>query len=235
MQTSSPGGTGSQSPKPHTGTSDEHISLLEYLRTFNPTAVLVTTPQAVSLADNLRSLDFTRKTALPLLGLIENMSGYVCPHCTECTNVWGRGGGEALAKREGIHFLGRIPIDPGLVRVLDDAKDEAVKSTQVEGGTAKEKGIADITAPLPQGSDLAAPESIRAPAQGESSAETSSTPSGTLLSQTILKRYKASQTFPIFQEITSQIVQLADEAASRSELEAMRIADEGKTAAAAST
>ncbi|MCO5585725.1 hypothetical protein L7F22_039661 [Adiantum nelumboides] len=123
------------------GTSDEHISLLEYLAGYNPTAIMVTTPQAVSLADNLRSLDFTRKTSLPLLGLIENMSGYVCPHCKDCTNVWGKGGGESLAQREGIHFLGRIPIDPGLVRVLDDAKEEAFKKINEKDEVEKEKVI----------------------------------------------------------------------------------------------
>ncbi|WFD28927.1 cytosolic Fe-S cluster assembly factor cfd1 [Malassezia nana] len=106
------------------GTSDEHISLMEALHPYAPVAVLVTTPQAVAVADNVRSLDFTRKVSLPVVGLIENMSGYVCPHCAECTNVWGRGGGESLAAQEGLPFLGRVPIDPALVRLLDDAREE---------------------------------------------------------------------------------------------------------------
>ena len=209
------------------GTSDEHISLLEYLRTFNPTAVLVTTPQAVSLADNLRSLDFTRKTALPLLGLIENMSGYVCPHCDECTNVWGRGGGEALANREGIHFLGRIPIDPGLVRVLDDAKEEAIKTAQDSSSAAAKAGVKDVSEPLPEGADLVEGKAgSTSAANTAEDTEKSSTPSGTLLSQTILKRYRSSKTFPIFQEITKQIVQLVDEQASRSQLEALSMSNQ---------
>ena len=107
------------------GTSDEHISLMEAIHPYAPKAVLVTTPQAVALSDNLRSLDFTRKVGLPVVGLIENMSGYVCPHCAECTNVWGKGGGESLAEKQGIPFLGRVPIDPALVRLLDDAREEA--------------------------------------------------------------------------------------------------------------
>ncbi|WFD34319.1 cytosolic Fe-S cluster assembly factor cfd1 [Malassezia cuniculi] len=114
------------------GTSDEHISIMEALHPYGPQAVMVTTPQAVSLADNLRSLDFTRKVSLPVIGLIENMSGYVCPHCSECTNVWGKGGGESLAEREHIPFLGRVPIDPGLVLVLDAA----------DGGTGAATAIA---------------------------------------------------------------------------------------------
>ncbi|WFD24970.1 cytosolic Fe-S cluster assembly factor cfd1 [Malassezia equina] len=107
------------------GTTDEHISLMEVLHGYGPVAILVTTPQAVALADNVRSLDFTRKVGLPVVGLIENMSGYVCPHCAECTNVWGRGGGESLAEQQHVPFLGRVPIDPALVRLLDDAREEA--------------------------------------------------------------------------------------------------------------
>lgn len=112
------------------GTSDEHISLMEAIHAYAPTAVLVTTPQAVALNDNLRSLDFTRKVGLPVIGLIENMSGYVCPHCDECTNVWGKGGGESLAEKQGVPFLGRVPIDPGLVRLLDDAREEAEQHSE---------------------------------------------------------------------------------------------------------
>lgn len=114
------------------GTSDEHISLMEAIHPYAPQAVLVTTPQAVALSDNLRSLDFTRKVGLPVIGLIENMSGYVCPHCAECTNVWGRGGGASLAEQQGLAFLGRVPIDPTLVRLRDDARHEAAEHADDE-------------------------------------------------------------------------------------------------------
>ncbi|KIS68392.1 uncharacterized protein UMAG_03486 [Mycosarcoma maydis] len=187
------------------GTSDEHISILEYLRTFEPAAVMVTTPQAVSLADNLRSLDFCRKTSLPVLGLIENMSGYICPHCNDCTNVWGKGGGEALAKREGLRFLGRIPIDPGLVRVLDDAKDDAhvELQKQLHQTSLNDNVLKAIDQPL-------TPHSQSAAAQLPNSGDTESlTPAGTMLSRTTIQRYKNSLTFPIFQEITDQIRDLA--------------------------
>ncbi|KAI8928147.1 P-loop containing nucleoside triphosphate hydrolase protein [Entophlyctis helioformis] len=64
------------------GTSDEHISIAEYLREYSPDgAVIVTTPQAVSLADVRKELSFCRKVGIPILGLVENMSGFVCPHC----------------------------------------------------------------------------------------------------------------------------------------------------------
>lgn len=109
------------------GTSDEHISLMEALHAHAPRAVLVTTPQAVALADNLRTLDFCGKVGLPVVGVVENMSGYVCPHCSECTNVWGKGGGESLAERAQVPFLGRVPIDPELVRVFDAGTGAAAR------------------------------------------------------------------------------------------------------------
>lgn len=174
------------------GTSDEHISIMEYLHPFNPKAILVTTPQAISLADNLRTLDFCKKTGLPLIGLIENMSGYICPHCAECTNVWGKGGGEALANREGIRFLGRIPIDPKLVRVLDDAKEEVAKTN--EGGA--EKG------------SILEKENYLDGMEENVIIQDSTTPIGTSLSRTILERYKDSDTFPIFQKVTEQVAEI---------------------------
>nr|KAG5711912.1 hypothetical protein BaRGS_026353 [Batillaria attramentaria] len=106
------------------GTSDEHISVMENLRSFNPDgAILVTTPQAVAVGDVRRELTFCRKTGIPVIGIIENMSGYVCPHCTECTNIFSQGGGEALAKETGVRFLGSIPIDTQLSQELQDGKN----------------------------------------------------------------------------------------------------------------
>lgn len=64
------------------GTSDEHIGVVEYLKEFNPDgAVIVTTPQGVAIADVRKELSFCRKVKLPILGVVENMSGYICPHC----------------------------------------------------------------------------------------------------------------------------------------------------------
>lgn len=68
------------------GTSDEHLSVLEHLKQFNPDgAVLVTTPQNVSISDVRREITFCKKLGLPILGLVENMSGFVCPYCTVST------------------------------------------------------------------------------------------------------------------------------------------------------
>ena len=87
-------------------------------------AVIVTTPQVVALMDAIKCLSFTRTVNLPVLGLIENMSGYVCPCCGEISNVFSTGGGEEMAGREGIRFLGNMPVDTELVTLLDAAEIE---------------------------------------------------------------------------------------------------------------
>eukprot|EP01101_Sappina_pedata_P008467 TRINITY_DN4696_c0_g1_i1.p1 TRINITY_DN4696_c0_g1~~TRINITY_DN4696_c0_g1_i1.p1 ORF type:complete len:273 (-),score=78.35 TRINITY_DN4696_c0_g1_i1:39-857(-) len=97
------------------GTSDEHISTTEYLRAFNPEgAVIVTTPQVVSLNDVRKEISFCNKIELPIIGLIENMSGFKCPTCEECTNIFSSKGGEILAEQCNVPFIGRIPLDPSI-------------------------------------------------------------------------------------------------------------------------
>ncbi|XP_022093699.1 cytosolic Fe-S cluster assembly factor nubp2-like [Acanthaster planci] len=105
------------------GTSDEHITVVESLHQYRPDgAILVTTPQAVAVGDVRRELTFCRKTGIPVLGVIENMSGYVCPHCSECSNIFSKGGGELFAREFSIPFLGCIPLDPQLTRCLEEGK-----------------------------------------------------------------------------------------------------------------
>ena len=79
----------------------------------------MTTPQAVSVGDVRRELTFCRKTGLHVIGILENMSGYVCPHCSECTNIFSSGGGESLAQISKVPFLGRIPIEPRLTQTME--------------------------------------------------------------------------------------------------------------------
>jgi hypothetical protein len=110
----------------YVGTSDEHISLLEHLAPLQSrlSSVIVTTPQAVALMDVMKCISFTRAVNLPVLGLIENMSGYVCPCCGEVSNIFSTGGGRGLAEKEGIGFLGSLPVDPELVTLLDSAQKQ---------------------------------------------------------------------------------------------------------------
>lgn len=106
------------------GTSDEHLSMMEHLSPVldRMSSIIVTTPQAVALADAAKCLSFTRAVSLPVLGLIENMSGYVCPCCGEISNVFSTGGGQEMARREGLRFLGSLPVDTELVTLLDAAE-----------------------------------------------------------------------------------------------------------------
>ncbi|KAM4820339.1 cytosolic Fe-S cluster assembly factor NUBP2 [Thomomys bottae] len=106
------------------GTSDEHMAAVEALRPCRPLgALVVTTPQAVSVGDVRRELTFCRKTGLQVLGIVENMSGFACPHCAECTNIFSKGGGEELAQFAGVPFLGAVPLDPELTKSLEEGRD----------------------------------------------------------------------------------------------------------------
>lgn len=111
------------------GTSDEHIALAEVLREHADRlrgAVVVTTPQAVSTADVRKELNFCVKVGFEVLGVVENMSGYVCPHCSECTNIFSSGGGKLMAEEFKVEFLGAIPIDPNLVLVFEEQEGEGL-------------------------------------------------------------------------------------------------------------
>jgi len=105
------------------GTSDEHISIVENLKKYNPDgAIIVTTPQEVSISDVRKEISFCRKIKLPILGIIENMSGFVCPHCAECTNVFSSEGGKLLAEEQKLPFLGKIPLDPSLTSCCESGQ-----------------------------------------------------------------------------------------------------------------
>lgn len=110
------------------GTSDEHISAVEYLNEANPSAVLVTTPQAVSISDVKKELNFCKKVGVKINGVIENMSGFVCPYCADCTPIFSSGGGEKMAKEYNIPFLGRIPIDPKFIETMENKEKSFVES-----------------------------------------------------------------------------------------------------------
>lgn len=99
------------------GTGDEPLTIAQLIP--NTKAIIVTTPQEVSLADVRKSISFCRTVKMEMFGLIENMSGFVCPHCNETVNLFGTGGGEKTANDSGIAFLGRIPFDMEMVSCGD--------------------------------------------------------------------------------------------------------------------
>ncbi|MBN1433813.1 Mrp/NBP35 family ATP-binding protein, partial [Candidatus Fermentibacterales bacterium] len=96
------------------GTGDEPLSMAQLIPG-EAGALIVTTAQQVSTNDVARSITFCRKLDLPVLGVIENMSGMTCPHCGGFIELFGTGGGERLAAKAGVEFLGRIPFDPGVM------------------------------------------------------------------------------------------------------------------------
>ncbi len=103
------------------GTGDEVISIRQLLQKVDG-AIIVATPQDVAIADVKRSIKFCNATETPILGIIENMSGFVCPKCGEVVEIFKSGGAEKLAKDLGIPFLGKIPIDPTVVAAGDEGK-----------------------------------------------------------------------------------------------------------------
>ncbi|KAK3113501.1 cytosolic Fe-S cluster assembly factor cfd1 [Teratosphaeriaceae sp. CCFEE 6253] len=123
------------------GTSDEHISLVEtLLKEATPEqtagAVIVTTPQAISISDVKKEINFCRKTGVRILGVIENMAGFVCPNCSECTNVFSKGGGEVMAREFEVPFLGSVPIDPMFIRLIEEGKRPVYPEGTVVDGQA---------------------------------------------------------------------------------------------------
>ncbi|KAL5970982.1 hypothetical protein TSMEX_001289 [Taenia solium] len=114
------------------GTSDEHISVVEKIRGYASDclrgAIVVSTPQRVALCDIRRQLTFCSKVGLPVVGLIENMSGFECPNCKESFNLFASGGVEDLAKEKGIDFLGRLPLDCQITKISDQSATFTGKS-----------------------------------------------------------------------------------------------------------
>ena len=99
------------------GTGDEPLTIAQTIR--DAKAIIVTTPQEVSLADVRKSISFCRTVKMDILGLIENMSGFTCPHCNQMVDLFGAGGGKKTADASGIEFLGKIPFDPNIVSCGD--------------------------------------------------------------------------------------------------------------------
>ncbi|KAI0439372.1 cytosolic Fe-S cluster assembly factor CFD1 [Xylaria telfairii] len=167
------------------GTSDEHISLAEtLLKEARPGqvagAVVVTTPQAVATADVRKELNFCAKTSIAVLGVVENMAGFVCPNCAECTDIFGKGGGQVMANDFKVQFLGRVPIDPQFVMLIETGRNPEYPQGTVINGE-------DFSKTLQNGS-------------GGSTGEV--TKQASLLAE----KYRGCSLEPIFRKITQDIV-----------------------------
>jgi len=113
------------------GTSDAQLTLAQAVPISG--VLLVTTPQDVALLDVDKALSMFRRLSVPIVGIVENMSAFICPHCGEATEIFGRGGGESFARRHELEFFGGIPLDVK-VRQGGDAGVPAV--AQREPGAA---------------------------------------------------------------------------------------------------
>ncbi|MGD9581535.1 MAG: P-loop NTPase [Vampirovibrionia bacterium] len=103
------------------GTGDEPLSICQLIE--NPQgAIIVTTPQDVALNDVKKSIKFCSMIKCPVIGVVENMSTFICPHCNQSTDIFKSGGGDRMAKEMNVPFLGSIPLDLNIVLSGDDSK-----------------------------------------------------------------------------------------------------------------
>ena len=108
------------------GTGDEPLTIAQLLEDADG-AIIVTTPQDVALLDSRKSVTFAQALKMPVLGIVENMSGLICPHCHNTIELFKVGGGERAAQEMGVPFLGRVPLDPNVVLGGDDGSPIVLK------------------------------------------------------------------------------------------------------------
>lgn len=136
------------------GTGDVQLSLVQTVSVTG--AVVVTTPQEVALMDVRKAIAMFQKTQVSILGIVENMSTFICPHCEKETNIFNKGGGRQIAEKLGVAFLGEIPIDPRIREGGDEGKPIVVSHPHspaakqfeaVAGVLAQQVSIVDILGP----------------------------------------------------------------------------------------
>ena len=133
------------------GTSDEHISLAETLANNAlpgqvAGAVVVTTPQAMSTQDVRKELNFCSATGIKVLGVVENMSGFVCENCADCSDLFGSGGGKETAEDFNVPFLGSVPIDPQFGELVESGRrpryPQGTVANGIDIGVSQEGAVA---------------------------------------------------------------------------------------------
>lgn len=118
------------------GTGDEALTIAQLAPNIAG-AVIVTTPQEVAILDSSKAVEFVKKLEIPVLGIVENMSGFVCPHCGEEIDIFGKGGGEAEAQELGVPFLGAIPLDPEMRKAADEGRPFIIRRSGNDSPTWK--------------------------------------------------------------------------------------------------
>lgn len=113
------------------GTGDEALTIAQLAPNIAG-AVIVTTPQDVAVLDIKKAITFARTIDLPVIGIIENMSGMVCPHCGKEIDLFGSGGGERAAAEMGVPFLGAIPVDPAIRKAADEGRPYLIRDPDAE-------------------------------------------------------------------------------------------------------
>jgi Mrp family chromosome partitioning ATPase len=104
------------------GTGDETLSIMQFLKDDMDGIIMVTTPQEVALLDVKKGITMAKEMGVPVIGIVENMSGLTCPHCGGRIDLFKSGTGEKLSKEYGVPFLGGIPLDPEIVEAGDNGK-----------------------------------------------------------------------------------------------------------------
>lgn len=133
------------------GTGDEPLSIAQLIPKADG-SIIVTTPQDVALLDSRKSVNFSRSLKLPVIGVIENMSGMVCPHCGKHIDLFKVGGGKKAAEELGVKFLGSVPIDPKVVESGDDGMPIVLHDSETEAAKAF-RDIVDSIAKILNGED----------------------------------------------------------------------------------
>ena len=129
------------------GTGDAQLTLTQKVPLTG--AIIVTTPQDISLIDARKGLAMFRKVNVSVLGIIENMSYFICGHCGEREEIFGHGGGRKTAEMLGVPFLGEVPIDPNVV-VGGDTGEPIVKKDPGSPASEAFIALADSVADLPE-------------------------------------------------------------------------------------
>jgi len=134
------------------GTGDEVLSITNLIKPLDG-FVIVSTPQEVALLDTRKSINFAKMVKAPVLGLIENMSGLICPHCGKLIDVFKSGSGEKTAQELGIEFLGKIPMEPKVVEAGDKGKPVVIAEPDSPSAKAIKEIVEKIISKIEKGKE----------------------------------------------------------------------------------